>query len=244
MVFIGFLLTYLLHTTHAARHGSRAGLGITFIQYGFYLRAKPTDIPPADGQDNANNDNSNPSPSGLFGPAFGLPFGMPMNETDPNLNNNNVAPNPDDQQPQQDQFPPIDLDTLNTANDWLSFLLMALGWFIFIISILSYWRVSRWARSVRRSQREANSNFNVTPLNESYPGENAESQNQSSETNIDENGENNDNYSRRMRAWNRFTDALVWPFERIQSAATSGLYSVAQRSRGRYERASHNDQDA
>jgi hypothetical protein len=38
--FVGFLLTYLLHTTHAARLGSRAGLGITLIQYGFTLRAK------------------------------------------------------------------------------------------------------------------------------------------------------------------------------------------------------------
>lgn len=38
--FLGFLLTYLLHTTHAARLGSRAGLGITLIQYGFALRAK------------------------------------------------------------------------------------------------------------------------------------------------------------------------------------------------------------
>jgi hypothetical protein len=38
--FVGFLLTYLLHTTHAARLGSRAGLGITLIQYGFALRSK------------------------------------------------------------------------------------------------------------------------------------------------------------------------------------------------------------
>lgn len=36
--FVGFLLTYVLHTTHAARLGSRAGLGITLIQYGFALR--------------------------------------------------------------------------------------------------------------------------------------------------------------------------------------------------------------
>jgi len=35
---VGFLLTYLLHTTHAAKNGSRAGLGITMIQYGFYLK--------------------------------------------------------------------------------------------------------------------------------------------------------------------------------------------------------------
>lgn len=32
--FAGFVLTYLLHTTHAAKFGSRAGLGLTLIQYG------------------------------------------------------------------------------------------------------------------------------------------------------------------------------------------------------------------
>lgn len=37
--FVGFLLSYLLHTTHAAKYGSRAGLGLTLIQYGFYSRA-------------------------------------------------------------------------------------------------------------------------------------------------------------------------------------------------------------
>ena len=35
--FVGFLLTYLLHTTHAARLGSRAGLGVTLIQYGYAI---------------------------------------------------------------------------------------------------------------------------------------------------------------------------------------------------------------
>lgn len=35
--FVGFLLTYLLHTSHAAKEGSRAGLGITFISYGYYM---------------------------------------------------------------------------------------------------------------------------------------------------------------------------------------------------------------
>ena len=38
--FVGFLLTYLLHTSHAARLGSRAGLGVTLIQYGFALRSR------------------------------------------------------------------------------------------------------------------------------------------------------------------------------------------------------------
>ncbi len=36
--FIGFFLTYLLHTSHAAKYGSRVGLGLTLIQYALYSR--------------------------------------------------------------------------------------------------------------------------------------------------------------------------------------------------------------
>lgn len=44
---VGFLLTYLLHSTHAAKNGSRAGLGITLIQYGFYMKGSADGEPPA-----------------------------------------------------------------------------------------------------------------------------------------------------------------------------------------------------
>lgn len=44
--FIGFLVTFLLHTTHAARYGSRAGLGLTLIQYGFSSRMTNSLPPP------------------------------------------------------------------------------------------------------------------------------------------------------------------------------------------------------
>jgi hypothetical protein len=47
---VGFLLTYLLHTTHAAKNGSRAGLGVTLIQYGFYM--KGARVGPNDAQGN------------------------------------------------------------------------------------------------------------------------------------------------------------------------------------------------
>lgn len=33
--FVGFVLCYLLHTSHAAKQGSRAGLGVTFVYYGY-----------------------------------------------------------------------------------------------------------------------------------------------------------------------------------------------------------------
>ncbi|KAI7898899.1 uncharacterized protein BX663DRAFT_564376 [Cokeromyces recurvatus] len=36
--FVGFMLTYLLHTSHAAKQGSRAGLGVSLVQAGFYIR--------------------------------------------------------------------------------------------------------------------------------------------------------------------------------------------------------------
>lgn len=44
--FVGFLLTYLLHSTHAAKNGSRAGLGITCIQYGFFMKGATDGDPP------------------------------------------------------------------------------------------------------------------------------------------------------------------------------------------------------
>ncbi|KAL1921554.1 uncharacterized protein VTP21DRAFT_11270 [Calcarisporiella thermophila] len=39
--FVGFMLTYLLHVTHAAKNGSKAGLGLTLIQIGFFLHSRP-----------------------------------------------------------------------------------------------------------------------------------------------------------------------------------------------------------
>lgn len=42
--FVGFLLTTLLSTSHAAKNGSRAGLGVTLIQYGLYLGSQGEDV--------------------------------------------------------------------------------------------------------------------------------------------------------------------------------------------------------
>ncbi|KAI9477554.1 hypothetical protein LPJ78_000007 [Coemansia sp. RSA 989] len=45
---VGYMLTFLLHTSHAARNGSLAGLGITFMNFGFYIRThlgQPLEIP-------------------------------------------------------------------------------------------------------------------------------------------------------------------------------------------------------
>ena len=47
--FVGFMLTYLLHTSHAAKYGSRAGLGVTLIQYGLFSKAINDDLDATDG---------------------------------------------------------------------------------------------------------------------------------------------------------------------------------------------------
>lgn len=48
--FVGFLLTYLLHTSHAGMYGSRAGLGLTLIQYGFYSRTAQSGVVQTSGE--------------------------------------------------------------------------------------------------------------------------------------------------------------------------------------------------
>lgn len=39
----------------------------------------------------------------------------------------------------------------DSTSEWVSFFLMTVGWFILLTSILSYWRVKRWERSILAS---------------------------------------------------------------------------------------------
>ncbi|KAJ8582104.1 hypothetical protein M405DRAFT_831248, partial [Rhizopogon salebrosus TDB-379] len=61
--FVGFLITYLLHTTHAAKFGSRAGLGLTLIQYGFFSHSATEDILPLPDGSGASDERTPPSSS-------------------------------------------------------------------------------------------------------------------------------------------------------------------------------------
>lgn len=107
---VGFLLTYLLHTTHAAKNGSRAGLGITLVQYGFMLRGPDEDITPGT-----------------------------VTETEPSdPNSYNV-----------DATDSID-DSIG-RNEWLSYILMVVGWFMMIRSISDFLRARRTEQVVLAS---------------------------------------------------------------------------------------------
>jgi hypothetical protein len=130
--FVGFMLTSILSTTHAAKFGSRCGLGITLIQYGFYLRSRAPDA-----YTQPSSSRNRPWPWGTDVST------SPFNSTTSSSSSSGPAYPADD-----DAFPANDLAS---ANEWLSFLLMTIGWFITLTSALGYYRVKRWERGIKNS---------------------------------------------------------------------------------------------
>ncbi|OCH94421.1 hypothetical protein OBBRIDRAFT_722814 [Obba rivulosa] len=124
--FVGFLLTYLLHTTHAGKYGSRAGLGLTLIHYGFYSRSQDTmEEAPLEGSPIANG-------------TKGLPVDWELSSNGTYVGYSPADPN-------------------FTSRDWISLLLMTLGnsWFLFLSSIVGFYRVKRWEMSIAASATSA-----------------------------------------------------------------------------------------
>ncbi|KAJ7727309.1 hypothetical protein DFH07DRAFT_757799 [Mycena maculata] len=120
--FVGFLLTFLLHTSHAGKYGSRAGLGLTLIQYGFYSRGG------SDGSDGSDGD-ADVAPE--------WPALTP-----------NAPPEPTLLDTSQPNVADLTLGGVS-SRDWLSFLLMTLGWFLLLSSFIGFWRIKRWESSIR-----------------------------------------------------------------------------------------------
>ncbi|THH33613.1 hypothetical protein EUX98_g591 [Antrodiella citrinella] len=154
--FVGFLLTYLLHTTHAAKLGSRAGLGVTLIQYGFAMRSKTDEWDGgANGGGNGTttwaSENSWWKMTQPLKPQFETAaeaeqYYKQLNET---MGIDVLALQNQDQ---VDQSPFMLGDV---ASEWLSFFLMTIGWFLLLTSLLSFWRVKRWERSILSSATPA-----------------------------------------------------------------------------------------
>lgn len=132
---VGFLLTYLLHSTHAAKNGSRAGLGITLIQYGFYMKG-----------------NGSGGSAGTGTAAMG---GGPASATD------GYASPPD---PNSHDFDPGTVGTAGSdgagggggfmdiaGSDWASYVLMIVGWFILIRSVSEFIQARRHEQLVLQS---------------------------------------------------------------------------------------------
>ncbi|KAF2869117.1 hypothetical protein BDV95DRAFT_578408 [Massariosphaeria phaeospora] len=123
---VGFLLTYLLHTTHAAKNGSRAGLGITLVQYGFSMKGAASIAPNND----APNDNFD----------VGIPSDPNAHDFDPSA----VAPSTTEQ-----GMTPVSAGISRT--DLLAYGLMIVGWFILIKSVSDYIRARRHEQLVLQS---------------------------------------------------------------------------------------------
>lgn len=68
--FVGFFLTYLLHTSHSTKNGSKMGLGVTFISMGWQLMNGKSALGDDSDDEDYNNDTGyvspDPLPSGKF----------------------------------------------------------------------------------------------------------------------------------------------------------------------------------
>lgn len=125
---VGFLLTYLLHTTHAAKNGSRAGLGITLVQYGFTMKGAASLAP--------NND---PSP----GFDSSVPSDPNSHDFDPNaVSSGGGASSGMESTPASSGI---------SSSDWLAYGLMIVGWFVLIKSISDFIRARRHEQLVLQS---------------------------------------------------------------------------------------------
>ncbi|THV08407.1 hypothetical protein K435DRAFT_10160 [Dendrothele bispora CBS 962.96] len=115
--FVGFLLTYLLHTTHAARLGSRAGLGITLIQYGFTLRSQ---------LENTGNENDTPwgENQSWRDDGSGRPhFPTAAESSGWHSNDTSTIPSPSAPTPEEQ----ASMLVADATTEWLSFFLMTVG---------------------------------------------------------------------------------------------------------------------
>lgn len=128
---VGFLLTYLLHTTHAAKHGSRAGLGITLVQFGFGFRSAVL----SPGGSGANDDPS----QGFDG---GVPSDPNAHDFDPENAGSVTAGGAGDVASSSSAI---------TGSDWIAYGLMIVGWFILIKSVSDFIRARRHEQLVLQS---------------------------------------------------------------------------------------------
>jgi len=133
---VGFLLTYLLHTTHAAKNGSRAGLGITLVQYGFSMKgagsaglAGPSSSPP-------------PPPASAAADQFGA--------APPDPNSHDFADPAGGAAAAADMAAAGGIAGISTT-DWLAYALMIIGWFVLIRAVSDFLRARRHEQLVLQS---------------------------------------------------------------------------------------------
>lgn len=143
---VGFLLTYLLHTTHAAKNGSRAGLGISLVQYGFTMKGAPSPFP-------GGGPDTNPDPGyDQDGQGFAP---IPPDPNAHDFSDQAVAAVAAAAAVQ-------DGSGVNTASsgggggilpssEWIAYALMIVGWFVLIRAVSDFLRARRHEQLVLQS---------------------------------------------------------------------------------------------
>lgn len=131
---VGFLLTYLLHTTHAAKNGSRAGLGITLIQIGFTMKGSAA-LGRGDGAGNSAD--------------AGGYDGVPADPNNVSFDPAKTAPDTAAAGAASSSSSPIGPGL--SGADWVAYLLMILGWFVLIKSVSDFLRARRHEQLVLQS---------------------------------------------------------------------------------------------
>lgn len=157
----------MLSQSHAGRYGAKAGLGITFVRLGLWFRARGRDW------------NGNTVPEQMWwGTGFGnatMANGTHINGTHttpltqlaggsnftaiPRYHHNisdwsTMLANSQNGSFWNSTLPGQTGGPHHTKihfTEWLSLFLMTIGWFIFMSSLLGFWRVKRWERSIRAS---------------------------------------------------------------------------------------------
>lgn len=155
--FVGFLLTTLLSTSHAAKNGSRAGLGVTLIQYGLYLGNTGEDIfnEPVSG-DSTSGDGGKDEWAAFWGIGGGDAAAATPTEAAARLFVRTLVDGVSSMSSNDTQDPwkgPVLLDggaaVSGIATSWLSMVLMIGGWFLLVSSLASYLKTIRYAKALR-----------------------------------------------------------------------------------------------
>ncbi|KAI9834197.1 MAG: hypothetical protein M1819_003035 [Sarea resinae] len=142
---VGFLLTYLLHTTHAAKNGSRAGLGITLVQYGFYMKGSGNTGggPNGDstGGDQSYSQPPDPNshdfdPSAVAGSASAAAAAAMEAGSSGGGGGAGAAKS--------------GLSAI-ASSEWLAYILMVIGWFILIRAVSDFFKARRHEQLVLQS---------------------------------------------------------------------------------------------
>ncbi|KAF8967591.1 hypothetical protein BGZ46_000125 [Entomortierella lignicola] len=124
--FLGFLLTYLLHNSHASKAGSMVGLGITLLNFGIRMRGNLDSMFGSD-PDNAGEITQIDKP--------------PFVDDTGYISNNRYGSSADS----------VEMNWLETDMEsrWASLILMIIGWMIIVKALAEYVTAKRRDRVIR-----------------------------------------------------------------------------------------------